>query len=144
MTKCKLVCIKYTKIQTNVKNKHQTFSKIFSNLCFYRKHLLKFCYQLSTNTRFPWDHKSILRAKWWSLHSCGSNDIHNEGRLSRHYRNQIQQISVPCQLTPWPGWTHCKGWRTDSWPLRCGRPQCDWPWSCCLTLCPICQGQTHS
>lgn len=39
MTKCKLVCIKYTKIKTNVKNKHQTFSKIFSNLCFYRKHL---------------------------------------------------------------------------------------------------------
>lgn len=29
----------------------------------------------------------------------------------------------PCLQSQWLGWTRCRGWRTDSWPLQCGRPQ---------------------
>lgn len=110
---------RYTKIETNVKINIKNSAR-FSLIYIFLESIFK-CFNfainfLQTNTRFPWDNKSILKAtcKWWNLHSSGSNDIHNEGRLSRHYRNQIQQrnvlwISVPCQLTLWPGWTHCKG-----------------------------------
>lgn len=49
-----------------------------------------------------------------------------------------KRAAPPYLQSQWPGWTRCRGWRTDSWPLQCERPLRDWAWRYYWTVCPSC------
>lgn len=52
--------------------------------------------------------------------------------------SNMHQLDPPYLQSQWPGWTHCRDWRTDSWPQLCGHPLHGWAWRCGSTTCPSC------
>lgn len=52
--------------------------------------------------------------------------------------SNMHQLDPPYLQSQWPGWTHCRDWRTDSWPQLCGHPLHGWAWRCGSTACPNC------
>lgn len=47
-----------------------------------------------------------------------------------------KRAAPPYLQSQWPGWTRCRGWRTDSWPLQCERPLHGWASRYYWTACP--------